>query len=148
MPLEKLQWSLAFGFEQGGHLPPDEADAYRSIIEVVRRFESRTASELALAMKGVKPKSSKRGVPPRTLSAQATTFCARLEKANANPSETQRIVDEMVPLQKQEVIEIARRLGVRTNSKTTKTAALQGIATLAGRATREQDLAERIRRGA
>ena len=154
MPLENLKRSLTFGLEQGGHMSADELDAYESILAAVQRFEGHSAKEFAIAMKLVKPKkpakqkNSKDASNLLTLSEQLATFSTRLEKANADPSETHRIVAEMGALPKAEVVEIAKRLGVHTNSKTTKVAALQGITMLADRASREKALAERIRQGA
>jgi len=148
MSLENLMKSLALGLEQGARLSADEAEAYRAILATVQRFDANSATELAAAMNLIKPRRSRSTTSSRTLSAQAAAFYARLEKTKSEPNETQRILEEMGSLLKQDVVEIAKRLGVRTNSRTTKSAALQGIATLSGRAIRERDLAERIRRGA
>jgi hypothetical protein len=140
--------SLALGLAQDLHLSEDETEAYRSIIAAVKRFEARSAGEFAAAMHLVKPKSKKTRPSSQVSSAQAAAFFARLDKAKSDPQQTQRILDEMKGLLKPDVVEVARRLGVRTNSKTTKAAALQGIATLTGRTIRERELAERIRGGA
>lgn len=147
MSLENLMKSLALGL-QASHMTADEVEVYKAILAVVQRFESRSISELTAAMRRVRPKVTKASAARPALTSSVEDFCVRLEKAKLDPEETQRVLQEMDVLLKADVVEIAKRRGVRTNSKTGKKAALEAIASLSGRAARDRGLADRIRRGA